>query len=87
MLLENLGSGLSQTQPTEDDELKGEVVGTSLMYTLADYHDQLWVGTSDGLSSFAKEPGNVTRSVNHTGQPLKRSTVFCRPKNMVCLLH
>ena len=45
------------TQPTEDDELKGEVVGRSLMYTLADYHDQLWVGTSDGLSSFAKEPG------------------------------
>ena len=44
-------------QPTEDDELKGEVVGRSLMYTLADYHDQLWVGTSDGLSSFAKEPG------------------------------
>ena len=52
------------TQPTEDDELKGELVGiSSIMYTLANYHDQLWVGTEDGLSSFTPKQTTKSRGV------------------------
>ena len=60
-------------EPTEKDSLQGELIGSSTMYTLANYQDKIWVGTSRGLSAFKpgeKESGSVSQTPWSTTQTI-----------------